>query len=97
MAAIKFIHHHLQHVNVRVAINLIMVNVFQSVILTQFGKLALVSVLLNIHFMEVPVENVQLIQSRTKIKHPVSVTHPLKCTMQMPINVRIVLQNPPQM
>ena len=83
--------------NVMMATNLKMEDVFQSVMQIQFGKLELVFVLLNIHSMEALAENAQLIQSQTKIKHPVSVTHPLKCTMQMPINVRIVLQNPPQM
>ena len=48
VVAIKFIHPHLQHVNVRKVISLIVVHVSQSVTLTQFGNQANVSVLPNI-------------------------------------------------
>ena len=97
VAAIKSIHPHLQHVNVRKVISLIVVRVSQSVIPTQFGNQVNVFVLPNILFMEVLADNAQLIQCPTKIRHPASAMNLLMSTMPMPTNARSVLQNQTQM
>ena len=73
--------------NVMMATNLKMEDVFQSVMQIQFGKLELVSVLLNIHSMEALADSAQLIHLLTKIKHPVSVMNPLMFMMKMETNV----------
>ena len=97
VAAIKSIHPHLQPVNVKKVISLIVVHVSQSVILTQSGNPANVCVLPNILFMEEPADNAQLIQCPTKIRHPASAMNLLMSTMPMTTNAKSVLLNQTQM
>lgn len=76
---------------------MVIMNVYQFVRKILFGKMVNVSVFLNIHYMEVHVDNAHQIQLPMQIKQPVFATKMTKSIMKIPMNVYLVLPNQTQM
>ena len=84
---IKSIHHYLQHVNVRMAIKLITINVSQSVVQIQFGKLVHASVMLDTSDIMVLVDSALQIPSLMLSKQTVSANQAMITMDQLKIHV----------